>query len=564
MVNFFKKYLKRSDFLIRNVRSLRRWQRLNQKGIYPSWARLTPKADREENAKIRILMAPSVGGHVPMFNIESLVGAALVERGARVDILICDGALPVCLECEHVKFSTQGLITRLIDKGPEMFCGSCFGPAEAAIKGSSLELQKYSHYHSEEDREKVKEISMAIEYSKIKDFVYDGIAIGEHAYAGSLRFFGRGSLEGVAQSHPVLRRYLEAALLSAITMQRLIDSFNYDVVVLNHGIYVPQGIIADVSRKNNVRVVTWNPGYKRGGFLFSHNDTYHHTMMTEPTSDWENMEWDERHDEEITKYLKSRRIGAQDWIKFHNNPNFDKKSIVDELGIDFSKPCIGLLTNVIWDAQLHYPANAFISMMDWIIDTIEFFIQRPDLQLLIRVHPAEVTGGVPSKEKVVNEIYKRYSTLPGNIFIIPPESNLSTYVAMEQCDSVLIFGTKSGIELTSLGIPVIVAGEAWIRGKGITTDVSSRHDYKTQLNKLPLQNSLSDSQILRAKKYAYHFFYRRMIPLNVVEPIEDWRMFKVGINGSDDLKQGRDPGLDIICNGILNSDPFIYPAEKLI
>ncbi len=34
------------------------------------------------------------------------------------------------------------------------------------------------------------------------------------------------------------------------------------------------------------------------------------------------------------------------------------------------------------------------------------------------------------------------------------------------CDAVLIYGTKTGVELSSRGIPVVVAGEAWVRGKG--------------------------------------------------------------------------------------------------
>lgn len=568
MIDYFKNYFKRFDLIVSNIRALRRWQRLNQRNLYPVWKKLLPrnKSNNISTKKngIKVLMAPSVGGHVPMFNIESLIGAALTERGVEVDILICDGALPVCLECEHIKFSSTGLVARLIDKGPEKLCGSCFKPAAKAILESAMNLQTYSQEHTSEDRMHVKEISNNIKSADIQHYVYDGIKIGEHAYAGALRFFGRGSIEGVEQSHPILRRYLEAALLAAITTQRLIDKFDYDVIVLNHGIYIPQGIIAEVARKNHKRVVAWNPGYKRGGFLFSHQDTYHHTMMTEPCSVWENMRWEPKHEKEITDYLKSRWTGTQDWIKFHRDPNFDIKAIEDQIGIDFSKPCIGLLTNVIWDAQLHYPANAFNSMTDWIIETIEFFINHPELQLLIRVHPAEVTGGVPSKEKVVDEINKRYKDLPENIFIIPPESTLSTYVAMDQCDSVLIFGTKSGIELTSSGIPVIVAGEAWIRGKGITTDVSDREDYQKQLNKLPLNSRLSDAQILRAKKYAYHFFYRRMVPLNVVEPISDWRMFKINIDSSKDLEEGKDLGLDIICNGIINNEPFIYPAEELL
>lgn len=39
-------------------------------------------------------------------------------------------------------------------------------------------------------------------------------------------------------------------------------------------------------------------------------------------------------------------------------------------GIDFSKPCMGLLTNVAWDAQLQYPTNAFPNILGYVMRTI--------------------------------------------------------------------------------------------------------------------------------------------------------------------------------------------------
>ena len=66
-----------------------------------------------------------------------------------------------------------------------------------------------------------------------------------------------------------------------------------------------------------------------------------------------------------------------------------------------AKPVIGLLTNVSWDAQLHYPANAFPNMLEWLVQTCEYFATRPDLQLLIRVHPAEISGFPPSRQPIL-------------------------------------------------------------------------------------------------------------------------------------------------------------------
>jgi hypothetical protein len=210
---------------------------------------------------------------------------------------------------------------------------------------------------------------------------------------------------------------------------------------------------------------------------------------------------------------------------------------------------------------LHYPANAFPNMLEWLKCTIDYFIIRPYLQLVIRVHPAEVRGALPSRQRIVEEIKKLYPELPNNIIIIPPESNISTYTVMMQCDSVIIYNTKTGIELAAMGIPIIVAGEAWIRNKGFAFDVDNPKKYLELLDRLPLQRRMSDKDTLMAKKYAYHFFFRRMIPLECIEPAKGNPPYKIKPIKLRDLMSGQSAGLDLICNGILDGSDFIYPSK---
>jgi hypothetical protein len=202
-------------------------------------------------------------------------------------------------------------------------------------------------------------------------------------------------------------------------------------------------------------------------------------------------------------------------------------------------------------------------MLDWIIKTVAYFARRPDLQLLIRVHPAEITGDISSRQPVVEEMHRAFKVLPSNVFLIPPQSRVSTYAAMEACDAVIIYGTKTGVELTSLGIPVIVAGEAWIRNKGITLDAKSETDYFSLLDRLPFREPMSEECTARARKYAYHFFFRRMIPVTQVAPTGRKKtQFRVDVSRLADLLPGKSRGLDVICDGILTGSPFIYPAEE--
>jgi hypothetical protein len=411
--------------------------------------------------------------------------------------------------------------------------------------------------------EQSRQIVTEIAFEDIGGFCIDGVAVGEHALAGTLRFLACGTLGKGSTNEQLLRKYFESALLTFFAVRRLLKERDYDVVVLNHGIYVPQGVVAELAKSMGIRIVTWHLAYRKSCFIFNHGETYHHGLLSEPVSSWESMAWSEAHAKEIEQYLYSRWMGKQDWIKFHRNPEFDVTKIQREIGIDLSRPTIALLTNVVWDAQLHYRANAFPDMLDWLMKTIGYFSRRPDLQLLIRVHPAEVTGSLPSRQKVVDEVGKAFQTLPDNVYIIPPESNLSTYVAVTHCNAALVYGTKMGVELAAIGIPVIVAGEAWVRNKGITFDANTEGEYFELLDRLPMTSRLDDATRARALKYSYHFFYRRMIPIDCMKPSRGWPPFRVNISGVQNLLPGSSKGLDVVCDGILSDSPFIYPAEEI-
>jgi hypothetical protein len=287
--------------------------------------------------------------------------------------------------------------------------------------------------------------------------------------------------------------------------------------------------------------------------------------MDEPVEDWEDIVWTPEHEAQIVKYLRARWQGTQDWIWYHDTPQEDEPQILLETGLDRSRPIIGALTNVIWDAQLHYPANAFPNMLAWMFETIRYFVQRPDLQLVIRIHPAEIRGTVPSRQRMLDEIRREFPVLPANVIVIPPESQISTYALMAMCDTAIIYGTKMGVELTSLGIPVIAAGEAWIRNKGLTRDAHTAREYIDLLDQLPSAQRLSPETVQRARKYAYHYFFRRMIPVAAIEPTTGPAPYHIRLSGLDDIAPGHDEGLDVLCDGILSGSRFIYPAElKLV
>jgi Capsule polysaccharide biosynthesis protein len=508
----------------------------------------------------RVLIATGVGGHPGPVTLESLLAVALTLRGADVHILLCDRLLPACELTETTWFPDH---RRFVRAGPqESLCHICFEPARRAYAPLGLPIHVYGGLVAATEQAEVDELAATLSRAEIERYVRDGIAVGEHAVAGAMRFYARGTLDGEPHADAVLRRYFRAALLTTVAVRRLFAASPFEAVVSQHGIYVPQGLVGETARHAGVRVVNWNEAYRRRRFIFSHGDTYHRTIMAEPTASWERLEWTPRLERDVMAYLDSRRHGQRDWIWFHERPVEDVAEIARRLGVDFSRPCVGMLTNVMWDAQIHYPSNAFRSMLDWTLQTIAYFEKRPELQLLIRVHPAEIRGTLPSRQPIVAEIRQHYPTLPRNVFLIGPEDPISTYATMLECDAVIIYGTKTGVELSSRGVPVIVAGEAWIRGKGVTMDASTPEDYFRLLDQLPLGRRLPEDVVRRARTYAYHFFFRRMIPLEFTRPLKGWLPYRLDLERIEQCAPGRSAGLDVICDGILNGRAFIYPEER--
>jgi len=134
---------------------------------------------------------------------------------------------------------------------------------------------------------------------------------------------------------------------------------------------------------------------------------------------------------------------------------------------------------------------------------------------------------------------------------------------MEICNSILIYGTRMGIELSAKNIPVIVCAEGFIRNKKIAIDVESKEHYLNILDQLPLKNHKVD--ILRAKKYAYHFFFRRMIPIkSIIEKPMHWPNFDINKNLAKILNDKSDPGLEKIIKCFEDGNDFVFDDENYL
>lgn len=506
----------------------------------------------------KVLMATCTGGNSSMTPLESLIAAGLTLRGANVEFLLCDKALPACPNMITLGIEDQ---KDFIENGPDK-CDWCFTAGSKTYADLGLKVHKISDWLKPEDLAIAREIAESVTVDNVGNLKDLDVLLGHHAYTGTLRYFGRGDLNAEPNGLAVLKRFVEAGVKTNRALHRLYESASYNHTMINQGIYVPQGVVVGVAQKFNSSAVVFDMGYRKKSIILDDWTK----KFEEGNEKWQSLPWNKDMEKEIQDYLNSRRKGTLDWIHVLSDEGPDTASLISkELGIDFNKPTIALLTNVIWDAQVFYPTNAFKTMIEWMRLTIEYFQKRQDLQLLIRVHPGELQGYVKSRQLAVDEIKRMFPTLPPNVFVIPPESPINTYAALDRCNAVLIYATTAGIELAGVGYPVVVAGEAWVRNKGFTLDANTPEEYYAILDSLPYPNGkIPSDKFELAQKYAYHHYFRRMVPIETLEPQNTsnvpYTISKVGIKG---LLPGSDIGLDVVCDGILKGSDFYYPYENV-
>jgi len=300
-----------------------------------------------------------------------------------------------------------------------------------------------------------------------------------------------------------------------------------DVVIIPNGTIQEAGVVYRIARHLRIPTVTYEFGDQRERMWLAQNAE----VMRQDT---ENM-WKARQTRPLTETQMERlqnlfqaRQRAALWENFarlwQGVPAQGGEQARKALGLD-KRPVVLLATNVLGDSLTLGRQVFSKSMEEWISRTVQYFSGRPDVQLVIRVHPGEVLVHGTSMMQVVHQLLHR---LPEHIRLIGPKDKINTYDLMEVADLGLVYTTTVGMEMAMMGVPVIVSGQTHYRGHGFTYDPDSWVTYFKLLGQMldnPKSYSLSHAQVERALEYVYGFFFDfpRPFPWHLVRMWEDYK-----------------------------------------
>jgi hypothetical protein len=508
-----------------------------------------------------IIFVPFSGFAEIDLSVSSIFGKFFQLKGHKVSVLYCGGALPCCGWNE---FGNGMLEDEIM---PQMFkinkidrCKTCYREINELFPYLNIELKNLEKLID------INDLVFAINFvdqnldkkNLKKKIIYNNIIISEHAYSSTLRKLLRGDLNYDNYSISIYRRFLISSFMYVILLERFLEKEKPTKIICNHGIYLEHGILVDICKIKNIHAIVYGFPYRKNTIMATHYDTYHRDYLNEPKSRWENLNLSDTDLNKLELYLKSKVVGGRDNVNYHPSPIIDKEKLFKELNISIGQKYDCLLTNTLWDAQIFYKSNVFNNMLEWIFETIEYYKVIKNRVLIIRIHPAESKAGFTTNQPVYNEILKKFSDLPKNIIIIKPESNISTYTLVENSNLSIIYGTSAGLEIAYRGIPMIIAGESNVKYKGLGYDVESKVDYFKVLSQGKIDNYNAEEVKDRAKKYAYHLFFRRWTEINELFSCELMQSLEIRINFKNLTELKNNKFLNKFENAIINKTPFEF------
>jgi hypothetical protein len=321
-------------------------------------------------------------------------------------------------------------------------------------------------------------------------------------------------IEETDTSSPLYQLRLSRNAQAASALYDWLRAEKPDLLIVPNGTILEMGVAYKIAKVLAIDTVTFEFADQQERIWLAQNDE----IMSHNTRDlWHGLGYQALPEKakhalmELFGARKNARLWGSFARQWQQTPIQGGASVRESLKLD-EQPLALLATNVLGDSLTLGRQRISETMAEMIVKTVDYFIQHPEAQLLVRVHPGELkTHGT----SMVEVLESAYPSLPENIHIIRPEDKTNTYDLMEIADLGLVYTTTVGMEMAMSGLPVIVTGKTHYAEKGFTLDPSTWSEYESMLDTVladPKAARLSDSQMEQAWLYAYLFFFEFSLP----------------------------------------------------
>lgn len=394
----------------------------------------------------------------------------------------------------------------------ELYAKDVFAPALGLIKVKSFASGKTSHIDDK--------LAAAVEAVSVRDVQY------------SLQ------VEAVDKESELFQLRQQRNLAAASAAMGWMNKEKPDVVIVPNGLILEFGAVHAAAKAAGIPVVSYEFGEQQERIWLARDKA---VMLQDTDAMWaqKGKEPFGKAQKAKVKELFAARQQADLFSNFYRRwqdvPSEGAQKVRKKLGLD-GRPMVLLAANVIGDSLTLGRAIFSGNMSEWLKRSLNYFAERVDVQLVVRIHPGERNLSGPS---VADLVHDALPELPEHIEIVGAEDPINTYDLIQAADLGLVYTTTVGLEMAMSGLPVIVVGQTHYRGKGFTLDPYDWDSYASMLSgALADLASVAPSgeKIDMAWHYAYRFFfdYPQMFPWHLLHFWRDVETFPLEQLFSDD------------------------------
>ena len=490
-----------------------------------------------------------------------LLAESLRRRGAEIIPLVCDGVQENQCSAYGGQWGNPYIDLEEKRNQHSKNCIKCKRCSEKVWKyWGNYDVVSAKEYITNEERQKIKDTVEEYNILDVMSWRYEDYPIGEW----TLRTYYNIELISTKERYneietATLKSLAYNVILMCIVTERCVNEINPDIIYSNCSYYYPYCILEHIAKRNK------KPFYNAYSFR---KDSYSYAkdevVLNMPLkSAWESFSKRGLTDKEsrfIREYIEQRKNGSGMLVDFANV----KKSIANcrkdaiHGTIAEGKKKVLLASNITWDAAALFKGVVFDNIIEWVLETVEFFEKHSEWQLIVRAHPAEIVKNVPpTREPMGKIVLEKYNyNLPDNIVVIESDAPISIYDLYPIVDMGLVYTSTVGIELSCLGIPVITTGKAPYRDTGVTFDPQDKEMYFDMIKDILSKKQDREGIAKRAQTFFFLYFFVYMFQ-NPFYNFSWENGAELLFSDEKILDEGKDELWDYICDSIMNGEEIL-------
>jgi hypothetical protein len=464
--------------------------------------------------------------HLAVF--EKVLSDALRYNGANVQNLICDSFLSSC----------DGATVGQSDK---KICRMCSHERAYFMKIYANDFLFFSQFINNDEQRSIREKVALLDVDNLIDYTFLGVNVGNHALNSCKKYFKYGIFDSEDERHlKVIRHNLFQGMLMVQIANNLLVKESPTHFITLHGGYSTWGPIAEYFHNKGVAVYRYEKSVNNMGYFYI-------TRFREDLSDivardlWEvskNKDLSKDQRDVLRKLFQDKKCGISEEYKQYNAAKrnyFDEK--LNELLNSKDRKKFALYPHVIWDKgyldSYDSMGSFFKDDVEWMIETIKFFINRDDRILFIKPHPGERLSEDFTSHGAEKIIMDYFGSLPENVMIIKGDYPITSFDLMDKDCIGIAFSSTVGLEYSYFRKPVIVAANIHYKFAGAVHTIKTREEYFSLIESPePLYYFLENNYHI-IERYAYYYYFGQQVRIPffrddmyfIGHPI-DWNVLK--------------------------------------